>query len=294
MSRGRAVDLGSDLARRRFRRVFGVDFSGAKKPGELIWIAECRPGRGDLELLSLKPMSALTDATDRDAVLPDLVARIVASRDSLWGIDFPFALPVEIAPDYRGQLDWLASWIGDAYDLGRECVRRARELGPRLHLRRQTDVETRTPFDCYHYRIVCQTFHGMRDVLRPLAGEPRVAVIPFDYGRLAGRSPADVIVVEACPGSTLKRMGLPHNRYKQPTGSRVSAARRRTRETILEGLSRHVSINAANRATVMGNPGGDALDAILAAVGTWQCWRTTDHPGVARHSRYPREGMVFA
>lgn len=275
----------------KFRRVFGVDFSGARAPAGLIWLAECRPTGHTLELLSLRPMSELTEASDRSAVLAELVERIVDSSDALWGMDFPFALPVEIAPGYLEQLDWLADWSQDAYALGRECVRRARELGPRLHLRRQTDVETKTPFDCYHYRIICQTFHGMRDVLRPLSREPRVAVIPFDYPRLGS---AKVVVVESCPGSTLKRLGLPHNRYKQPTGERLTAGRRRTRERILEGLTPLVSFSQQHRARMMQNPGGDALDALIAAAGSWQCWRGLDHDAVARHERYPLEGLVFA
>jgi hypothetical protein len=283
----------SGLSLRRFRRVFGVDFSGARQPAELIWVAECRPRRNALELLSLRPMSELVEARDRADVLSELACRIGESRDALWGIDFPFALPIEIAPDYREQLQWLADWPGDAYALGRECVRRARQLGPKLHIRRQTDVETKTPFDCYHYRIVCQTFHGMRDVLRPLSREPRVAVIPFDYPRLE-RSETTAVVVEACPGSTLKRLGLPHNRYKQPTGGRLTAARRPTRATILDGLSGLVAVAPEERLRMMTNPGGDALDAVIAAAGSWQCWRDLDHAAVARHDRYPREGRVFA
>lgn len=276
---------------RGFRRVFGVDFSGARAPAELIWIAECRPRGERLDLLSLAPMSKLSDATARDAVLAELVRRIAGSNDALWGIDFPFALPLEIAPGYRAQLEWLADWPGDAYALGRECVRRAKERGPRLHLRRQTDIETKTPFDCYHYRIVCQTFHGMRDVLRPLADSPGVAVIPFDGERL---DTAGVVVVEACPGSTLKRLGLPHQRYKQPAGGRLTPVRQRTRATILAGLAPLLSITRAQRGTIMRNGGGDALDAVVAAVGAWHRWRDVDLLAVARHPRYPREGMVFA
>ena len=34
-----------------------------------------------------------------------------------------------------------------------------------MHIRRLTDREAKAPFDCYHYRIIHQTFYGMRDVL---------------------------------------------------------------------------------------------------------------------------------
>ena len=43
----------------------------------------------------------------------------------------------------------------------------------------------------------------------------------------------------------------------------------------------------------MRNGGGDALDAVLAAVGARHAWHAADHRAVARHPRYPREGMLF-
>jgi hypothetical protein len=160
-----------------------------------------------------------------------------------------------------------------------------------MHIRRTTDTETATPFDCYHYRIIYQTFHGMRDVLCELASDGALAILPFQYDRLAT---AKRVVVEACPGSTLKRLGLPHNNYKQPAGGALTPRRRATRHRILEGIQSHIDISAAQLRTIMRNPGGDALDAVLAAVGVWQAWRRVDHRGIAAHARYPREGLVFA
>jgi len=48
-------------------------------------------------------------------------------------------------------------------------------------------------------------------VLRPLREERSTCVLPFDVARL---DEAKRVVAEACPGSTLKRLGLPHSRYK--------------------------------------------------------------------------------
>ena len=44
----------------------------------------------------------------------------------------------------------------------------------------------------------------------------------------------------------------------------------------------------------MGNPGGDAIDAVVAAVGTWQAWNSADHSAILRHPRYVREGFIYA
>src|SRR5262245_3955510 len=101
-----------------------------------------------------------------------------------------------------------------------------------------------------------QTFYGMRDVLGPLARVRRTAILPFHYRRLPA---ARRVLVEACPSSTLKRLGLPHNNYKQPEGGPLTRKRLRTRRVILGGLARHVTIPDTHRRVIMRNGGGDAL-----------------------------------
>src|SRR5205807_1488633 len=167
------------------------------------------------------------------------------SDAALWGFDSPFGLPVELFPEAAGwpeQFTFLGEWGEEAYACGLECIRRAKLLGDKMHIRRTTDYEARAPFDCYHYRIIYQTFHGMRDVLGPLRLLRRTAILPFHYRRLAT---ARRVLVEACPASTLKRLGLPHQNYKQPQGGPLTARRRRTRRAILAGLAADVALEAA-------------------------------------------------
>ena len=153
-----------------------------------------------------------------------------------------------------------------------------------MHIRRLTDAEATAPFDCYHYRIIYQTFFGMRDVLGPLRLVRHTAILPFQYRRLA---PARRVLVEACPSSTLKRLGLPHNNYKQPEGGPLARKRLLTRRRILDGLLRHVRFDAGQRRTMMRNGGGDALDAVIAAAGAARAWSEADHRAIARHPRDP-------
>jgi hypothetical protein len=277
--------------------VFGVDFSGAKLAGRNTWLARMEPpGRGHdrrWRLADLACLESLCGTGERTAALGHLVERIGATHQALWALDFPFGLPVEImetGASWPDQLDLLRTWGEDAYGLGAECLRRAKDLGGPNHIRRQTDAEAKTPFDCYHYRIVYQMFYGMRDVLAPLAGMRRTAVLPFQYRRLGS---AQRVLVEACPGSTLKRLGLPHQNYKQPAGGALTALRRRTRRTLLAGLARHVVFDDSQQRVMMRNGGGDALDALIAAVGGLQAWQNCDHRLIARHPRYPREGRLF-
>ena len=277
----------------RIRTIYGVDFSGAAEAGRNAWIAQCDviAKSKTLRLVSLDPLERLAGESKRDVSLAWLVKAIRESTDALWGIDFPFGLPLELGwHAWPEQLEAVRAWKESTNAFGRHCCDRAMEKVQKLHTRRDTDVETKTPFDCYHYRIIYQTFHGMRDVLLPLRDDPATCVLPFDVAAIEG---AKRIVAEACPGSTLKRLGLPHNRYKQSKPGKVEAKYRAVRKTMLEGLSPLIEIDEAQRRVMMNNPGGDALDAAIAAVGTWAAWRAVDADAIARHPRYRHEGLVF-
>ena len=277
-------------------QVVGVDFSGAKLAGRNIWLAFASPdessGGTRLTLDRLARLESLAGAAEREPALSHLVKLISGSTNALWGIDFPFGLPIELWREdftWREQLAHVHSCGMDAQSFGRWCVAEALKIGTQLHIRRTTDRESKTPFDCYHYRIIFQTLHGMRDVLRPLLDVPATAIPPFTpVDRRCKR-----IVVEACPGSTLKRLGLPHQNYKQPAGGPLTAKRLKTRRMILDGLQKLIEIRDSDRRTIQRNPGGDALDAVIAAVGTLQAWQSADHAAIAAHLRYAREGLVF-
>ena len=272
---------------------FGVDFSGAKEAGRNVWVARATRSGRRLRLRELNSLERLAGTAARGPALAHLVHLIRTSTDALWAMDFPFGLPIEVLDGrhaWADQLHWVHDWGDDAYGLGLECIRRARQLGDRMHLRRRTDTEAKAPFDCYHYRIIYQTFHGMRDVLRPLARARGVAVLPFHYRKLPR---ARAVVMECCPSSVLKRLKLPHQNYKQPAGGPLTAKRRRTRHAILAGMRRHIDLDAGQVRTVMRNPGGDALDAVIAAVGGHLGWTRSDHRAIARDDRYPLEGYLY-
>ena len=282
-----------------FDTIYGVDFSGARLAGRNIWVAtlERRAGRGSKSrphaLTDLRCVENLCGTAERAAALAHLVRLIRSSDDALWAMDFPFGLPVEVMPDgarWAEQIDFLRRWGEDAYGVGLECLERAKRLGGPMHIRRATDVEARAPFDCYHYRIIYQFFYGLRDVLGPLWRTRGTAVLPFHYALLPW---ARRVLVEACPSSTLKRLGLPYQNYKQPVGGPLSPTRRRTRRVILDAIAGRVHVDPGHRRTMMRNGGGDAIDAVLAAVGAERAWREADHAAIARHPRYPREGRLY-
>jgi hypothetical protein len=281
-----------------FDVIHGVDFSGAKLAGRTSWVARLEPeavgevGANGYALAGLFRLEALCGTAERAAALAHLVGMIRDSRRALWALDFPFGFPVEVMGRgaWSRQFTFLRGWAEDGYGAGLECLRRAEALGGPKHIRRLTDIETKAPFDPYHYRIIYQTFHGMRDVLGPLRRDRRTAILPFQYRRLRA---ARRVVVEACPASTLKLLGLPHQNYKQPEGGRLSAKRRGVRAALLRAVGRLVRLTAAQERTMRRDPGGDALDAVIAAIGAARSWRLSDHRLIARHPRYTREGRLY-
>lgn len=271
--------------------VIGVDFSGAALAGRNIWLARCQVARSQLRLTALERLEDLCIDASRAASYAHLIGEIEASKDALWGIDFPFGLPIELGlGDWNDQLVALMNWTDSANAFGRDCCDRAMKAVGKLHTRRDTDVETRTPFDCYHYRIIYQTFHGMRDVLIPLIRDKGTCVLPFQIDSL---DTAKRVVVEACPGSTLRRLSLPFNRYKQNKPGKVEAKYIKVRRAILKGLESLIELDDAAIKSMLNNPGGDALDAVIAAVGVWEAWRALDLSHLRQHPRYRREGLVL-
>ncbi len=284
-----------------WREVVGVDFSGAAQAGHTTWLARLRPatraerraGSPPLHLTALDPLAALAGTAERAPALAHLVALVRASDRALWAFDFPFGFPLEVLPDgarWGAHHALVAEWAHDDYGLGLECVRRARARGGPMHVRRLTDGDARAPFDPYHYRIIYQTVHGIGSVLGALRGDRDTAVLPFQHRRLAT---ARRVLVETCPASTLKRWGLPHQRYKQPEGGALTAVRRRTRRAIVDALAAHVAMDPRFVRRVMRDPGGDALDAVIAGVGGAQGVARADHAALGRHPRYGREGHLF-
>src|SRR5262249_15716334 len=131
---------------------------------------------------------------------------------------------------------------------------------------------------------------GMRDVVNPLRRAPGTAVLPFQYRKLAR---ARRVVVESCPASVLKRAKAPHQNYKQPAGGPPPRKRVKTRHASLEWVPGEVVIAARHRRVMMRNPGGDAMDAVIAAAGAARAFAAADHRAIARHPRYPREGHLY-
>ena len=293
------------------RRVFGVDFSAAKDAGSRTWVCRGHPGADGVRIESVDPIDALPGgATAREEAFRALVQKIVESPRSAWGLDFCFGLPQPVAmgigtgaapTELNVSLENVAA-CSDADEFRRRCA----DAADGAELRRRTDDEAATPFSPYNLRIYKQTFHGMTSVLKPLRSRNEIAVLPFDrlpemadssgrrlpfHHAASGRAP-HIYLMEVCPASVLKALEYPDKGYK-----RADERSRRQRLELLQrlvrdGLVRPVARQLRDRITDDAN--GDALDAVLAAVGAWRGYRGVDHSVLHANPLYAAEGFVYA
>lgn len=242
----------------RPKRVLGVDFSGANDAGRKIWIAEGKRGRSQrLTLVDLRPAADLPDSGVAPAVaIASLVRHIVRENDTIVGCDFPFTLPkVVMDAPWETFVANFPQRFTDPHSFRSWALRRAdgREI------RRAADRDAKTPFNSYNLRIYRQTWWGIAHLLAPLVRTGAAIVRPFQPLPSTPRP----IVIEACPACLLKRIPF-YPAYKGRTGQH-----RAERKAILRKLVDLGSLTAPMPAVerlLLDNSGGDALDAVIAAI----------------------------
>jgi hypothetical protein len=266
------------------RHILGVDFSAAAAAGKTIWIAEGRDRRGCLAVDTCRPALALPGGgAMRAGALAALVRHLRHAGPAVVGCDFPFSLPLEFvaAPDWRGFVAAFPERFRSAEAFRDSC----RAVTGGAERRRLCDVEAKVPFCAWNLRLYRQTWHGIAELLRPLVLEGDVAVLPMDKPR------ADALwLVEICPASFLKRVRL----YEPYKGR--AAAHRAMRAEILRRLVADrllASPAPALERTLVDDPGGDALDAVIAAVATWRNWRDGVFDERPRTATEALEGRVY-
>lgn len=239
------------------RRVLGVDFSGARQAGDHIWIAAGTQKGGRLSLESCRPAHELPGGgRDRQSALAALTALLESERLAAAGLDFPFGLPRSLVPEERWE-DFVRAFPRRYPDAGsfREACRRA---AAGRELKRRTDVEARVPFSAYNLRLYRQTYFGIADVLLPLLDSGAARAVPMQPA-----APGTVLLAETCPASLLKRLGL-YTPYKG-RGDHLFDSRSGILKYLLnKGLVDNIEKIIYN--VVIEDTGGDALDAVLAAI----------------------------
>ncbi|WP_299237051.1 DUF429 domain-containing protein [Natronomonas sp.] len=245
--------------------VRGVDFSGSARPGTDIWITEAELEEGRLSISSCRSAADRFDCSARGPVLRELRS-VLRGDPGTTGLDVSFGIPARLLPEgtdtWGDAIEWFSTTFDDAGAMRRTLKDRARALSVEgVELKRRTDaaVGANSPYSFITYY---QTLYGIRDVLVPLVRADALAVPPMD-------APRDRNAIEIYPAGTLRRLETVATTYKDDT----EAARRR-RERIVERLSEpaadafDVEIPPSIERTVTDDPGGDALDSVVAAVAT--------------------------
>ncbi|MBM3488334.1 MAG: hypothetical protein FJX67_17155 [Alphaproteobacteria bacterium] len=261
-------------------RFLSVDFSAARDAGHAIWIATGEADGDRLVVTALVSAAALPDGgRDAAAAHRALRAALAGAGEAIAGLDFPFGLPRALVPE-RSWTEFAAAFAtryGDA-ETFRAAMRRAAD---ERELKRRTDIAARVPFSAYNIRLYRQTWYGIAAVLAPLRTADAIRVVPMEA--VVSGKPA---VVEASPASTLKAAGL-YTPYK-------GAGRRDARRRILAGLGAlGLAPLAPSFARIaVENPGGDALDAVIAALATFRARAGPDLER-ARDATEAVEGRVY-
>ena len=240
-------------------RVWGIDFSGAAHPGERLALAEATVTDAVVTIDAVDAVARRcgTDAT-REAAITGLVDLAAELRPAHVGIDAALSLP-QTATHALGVDQWHA--LPEAVRLRCQDVPALTALvidatppvGPR-YPRRVTDVRA-SALPPVHFMIAAQTHAALTELL------PRWqrvgAVAPHRDGRPRLR--------EVYPAAALDLWGLAATGYKGP-----DPTHRDRRVAILDALTGTgvLTITASVRDAMLDQPGGDLLDAAIAAVVT--------------------------
>ncbi len=266
-------------------RVYGVDFSGAVDAGKKIWIASGRFEGPALRIETCARAESLPgSARDRDRCLAALRDLIQGATDSAFGFDFPFSLPWKLVKEKNWE--GFVRLFKGRYATPDKFRAACRSAGGGRELRRSTDEDAKTPFSPYNLRLYKQTYYGIRDLLAPLVASRTVRVLPMQEA-----VPEKAWILEICPASLLKLQGLYGHPYKGKTPSHCSA-----RLDILQHFEKEGSLAIPALQvldTILADPGGDALDSVLAALATFRALRNPGSLFPLAKKTYALEGYVY-
>jgi hypothetical protein len=265
------------------QRVYGVDFSANKhKSGDKTWISSAVLSEQEVFIEGCYPARDLPQGSkERKECLKALREFIRKRKRTVFGLDFPFSLPDEVA-EYK---DWerLIVEFPEEYTEQQVFLESCRSKGEdapgdRKEYKRDTERKTDAPFAAYNQRMYVQTYHGIVSVLSELVRKDNARVLPM-------QSCDEYLpwLVEICPSSTLGRLGLPREGYKGEGKSEKTV-----RKEIVEGLEIEVGMSRGVREEIVEQEGGDALDSVTAALAAAEAVR-----GGVRNESVGIEGKIY-
>lgn len=230
--------------------IIGIDWSGARTAGKTIWLADgalLPPIPGEQQERVLR-VSSVRCAASLHGGRPERAAAVAAVRDHLvrsapaWvGLDAPIALPSGLMRAACGEAaapsTWRAFVDGYRWTEAEEMREWARGVHSNGEPKRECDVTAKAPFAPTNLRLFRQTHTAISLLLAPMLRAGELSVIPPSLARDASSDEAaaaalrPVRLLETCPASLLKRVGLYGETYKATT-TQARAARARILETL--------------------------------------------------------------
>jgi hypothetical protein len=254
---------------RKGQGIYGIDFSGAQDAGNKIWIANGVPkGKGLLIKECFSARDLPNSGSQLEVCLPALVGLIKSNQNAVFGFDFPFGLPRTFVQE--------ETWVDFVVEFPKkhaspEAFRDAcRQANRGRELKRQTDIQSHTPFSPYNLRLFKQTYYGISKVLYPLVRDKSASILPFDKP-VAGKPR----ILEVCPASTLKHLmekGVPS--YKGPEEDKRENRRQILEIVMKEGVA--FVKGAVLEEKIIDNKRGDALDSVIAALAAFKAVKDED------------------
>lgn len=261
-------------------RVYGIDWSGAKRAGDKIWVATIdREQKAVIDVR--RPWSSQMN--------PDVTAAVsdwISLLESGWvGLDSPLGL----ASIDRTEL--IGTTNADPFDWSAELVRlypdrdafvtaavEARLIGRH---RRKTDAGLLAPFPPLLFQLIHQTYAALSLVSR--LDRSRVRILPWEHA-----CARPVTLIETCPAVVLKTAGLSNRGYKLKANSEA------VRGSLIRSVLKESGLNADGwvHDIIRQDREGDALDAILCAIAASNAM-TTDHAEIACQPGALDEGWIY-
>lgn len=242
--------------------IYGVDFSGSQEACKKIWICKSVPTDDGLQIQKCWNLEKENGPISLGKSLEMLTNFINRNNDSVFGLDFPFGLPVCLLceNDWESFVKRFHEQYKDPaqfYDDSHSMV----EKEPK----RLTDIDTKSPWSPIFNYLHKQTYYGIKNVLYPLIRNNSVSIHPMQS--LEESKPW---VIEICPSSTLKFENLDCSfkkkgkKVKESENNRKLIIQRLIEKKLITKISHEVVVSAVS------DREGDALDSIIAAVATYR------------------------
>ena len=266
--------------------VYGIVYGG-DRPRAKTWLTRGVVTDGTLSIDRCAPVDEWFDGTEMPIEAPTLTTFLAElPPTAAAGLDFPFGLPerIVIEENWGAFLREFPSWCTSPDDLRRQCERRVRLVDGSSETRlRATDepLSAMSPFD---ESIVAATYHGVRDVLRPLVLSDSVRVPPMTPAH-----PDCPSVIEVYPAGTLVDLNVFTAGYEAP-GDDGRELRSETLDGLVDAVDVELTIDDDVREACVEDAA--RLESLVAAHAVYRNSRSASALTVSDSQRLV-EGQVF-